>query len=112
MGKLFLYVTKIVTFALKFITMSTKEKLIKRFIRQPKDFTWDELMRIFGIFGFEIDNKGKSSGSRVSFIKDGEAHTIHKPHPENNLKGYIMKGALSFLIKKGFINDNKIDNEE
>ena len=46
-------VTKIVTFASKFIVMSTKEKLIKRFMRQPKDFTWDELVRLFGIFGFE-----------------------------------------------------------
>ena len=49
--------------------MSTKEKLIKRFLRQPKDFTWEEFMRLFGIFGFSVNNKGKTSGSRVLFEK-------------------------------------------
>ena len=85
--------------------MSSKEKLIKRFIKQPKDFTWEELVRLFGIFGFTIDNKGNTSGSRVLFEKDGEAHTIHKPHPSNVIKGYAMKQVLDFLVGKGFIND-------
>lgn len=49
--------------------MGTKEKLIQRFISQPKDFTWDELVRLFGIFGYEIGNKGKTSGSRVILLK-------------------------------------------
>ena len=40
--------------------MSTKEKLIERFKRQPKDFTWDELVRLFGIFDFTPDSKGKT----------------------------------------------------
>ena len=30
--------------------MSTKEKLIERFKNHPKDFTWDELVRLFGLF--------------------------------------------------------------
>jgi len=86
--------------------MSTKDKLIERFKNQPKNFTWDELVRLFGIFGFTIENKGKTSGSRVLFEKDGEAHTIHKPHPSNIIKGYAMKQVLDFLTEKGFINDN------
>jgi len=91
--------------------MSTKEKLIKRFIRQPKDFTWDELVQLFGIFGFTIDNKGKTSGSRALFIKDSEAHTVHKPHPSNILKGYVMKQVFDFLEEKGFINDHIIGKD-
>jgi len=92
--------------------MSTKEKLIKRFMRQPTDFTWDELVRLFGIFGFTLDNKGKSSGSCTSFIKDGEVHTLHKPHPSNNLKRYAMKKVLDFLVEKGFISNNKVGNDK
>ena len=92
--------------------MSSKEKLIKRFMRQPKDFTWDELVRLFGIFGFEADNKGKTSGSRAVFVKDGEAHTVHKPYPSNILKGYAMRQVLDFLMEKGFVNDNKKKNDE
>jgi len=86
--------------------MSTKEKLIKRFLSQPKDFTWDELVRLFGILGFTVDNKGSTSGSRVLFEKDGEAHTVHKPHPSNIMKGYALKQIFDFLVEKGFINDN------
>ena len=87
--------------------MSTKKKLLARFIRQPKDFTWDELVRLFRIFGFSVENKGKTSGSRVLFLKENDAHTVHKPHPSNILKGYAMKQILDFLIEKGFINDKK-----
>ena len=85
--------------------MSTKDKLVERFKNQPTDFTWDELVRLFGIFGFTVDNKGKTSGSRVLFEKDGEAHTIHKPHPSNIIKEYAMKQILDFLVEKGFIKD-------
>ena len=83
--------------------MSTKEKLIERFKQQPKDFTWDELVRLFVILGFTIDNKGKTSGSRVLFENGEDAHTVHKPHPSNRMKRYAMKQVLDFLIEKGFI---------
>lgn len=61
--------------------MGTKEKLIERFKSQPKDFNWDELVRLFSIFGYKIDNKGKTSGSRVIFAKGESSYTAHKPHP-------------------------------
>ena len=86
--------------------MSTKEKLIERFRQQSKDFTWEELVRLFSILGFTMDNKGKTSGSRALFERDGEVHTVHKPHPSNIIKGYAMKQILDFLIEQGFINDN------
>ena len=87
--------------------MSTKYKLIERFKSQPKDFTWDELVRLFKLLGFTVDNKGKTSGSRVLFVNGEEAHTVHKPHPANIMKEYTMKQVLDFLIEKGFINDKK-----
>lgn len=48
--------------------MGTKEKLIASFKSNPKDFTWDEFVRLFSILGYEIDNKGKTSGSRTIFF--------------------------------------------
>ena len=51
--------------------MSTKEKLIERFKRQPKDFTFDELKSMLYGLGFDISNKGKTSGSRVRFQNGG-----------------------------------------
>ena len=79
--------------------MGTKEKLIARFKSNPKDFTWDEFVRLFSILGYEIDNKGKTSGSRTIFFKGEISYTTHKPHPGNLVKTYVIKQALSFLIK-------------
>ena len=61
--------------------MGTKEKLTERFKSQPKDFTWNEYVRLFGALGFEPSNKGRTSGSRVIFTKGDMSHTAHKPHP-------------------------------
>ena len=69
--------------------MGTKEKLIERFKSQPKDFNWDELVRLFSIFGYKIDNKGKTSGSRVI--------------PGSIVKGYVMKQVFEFLTKNKLI---------
>ena len=83
--------------------MSTKEKLINRFKTQPKDFAWDELAGVFKAFGFTVDNKGKTSGSRVLFVKGEETHAVHKPHPGNILKRYVLRQAYNFLTEKGYL---------
>jgi HicA toxin of bacterial toxin-antitoxin, len=79
--------------------MGTKEKLIERFKRQPKDFTFDELCRLFRVLGFEISQKGKTSGSRVEFINNekGLSYGAHKPHPDSTIKSYVMKQVLDLL---------------
>lgn len=79
------------------ITVGTKEKLIERFKRQPKDYTWDELVRLFTLLGFELNNKGKTSGSRVIFIKGECSYVAHKPHPGSIVKSYVMKQVLEYL---------------
>jgi len=79
--------------------MSTKEKLIERFKSLPKDFTWEELIRVFSIYGYTLDNKGKTSGSRAVFSNGVDAHIIHKPHPSNIIKEYALKQVYDFLIK-------------
>lgn len=83
--------------------MGTKEKLIVRFKDLPKDFTWNEFVRLFGVLGFELDNKGKTSGSRVIFKKDDMTYIAHKPHPERFIKSYVMRQTLDFFIKNKLI---------
>lgn len=82
--------------------MSSKEKLIARFLTIPLDFTFDELERLLTIFGYEKSNKGKTSGSRVIF-KDKAGHPImlHKPHPGNIVKQYAVRQVLEELQSKG-----------
>jgi len=79
--------------------MGTKDKLIERFKRQPKDFTFNELIRLFQILGFEINQKGKTSGSRIEFVnKEKElSFGAHKLHPDSVIKSYVMKQVLEFL---------------
>jgi len=46
--------------------MARQDKLLARFRRHPADFTWDELMRLLRSFGYEVESKGRTSGSRVA----------------------------------------------
>lgn len=83
--------------------MSIDEKLIKRFLTHPKDFTFDEMVRLLSIFGYEISNKGKTSGSRVCFFRENCKNLIsmHKPHPTNIIKTYALLDVEKFLKENG-----------
>ena len=84
--------------------MSSKDKLIARFLTMPSDFTFDELERLLTILGYTKSNKGKTSGSRIVF-KDKEGHPImlHKPHPGNIVKLYALRQVLEELQSKGYL---------
>lgn len=77
--------------------MGSNEKLIDSFRTLPKDFTWNEFVRLFGILGFVLGNKGKTSGSRIIFTKGNMKYIAHKPHPEKYIKMYVMKQTLEFF---------------
>jgi len=49
--------------------LSKLEKMIKRIKQKPVDYTFDEMCSLLNMLGFIIDNKGKSSGSRIMFEK-------------------------------------------
>jgi hypothetical protein len=85
--------------------MSTRDKLIERFKSLPSDFTWDELVRLFGQLGYSPDNKGKTSGSRVVFVNNEAdvSFTLHKPHPANVIKRSSMKKIYKFMIESELI---------
>ena len=84
--------------------MGKREKLIERFLRQPKDFTFEELSTLLGYYGYERSDKGRTSGSRVVFRhEEGYAIMLHKPHPGNIVKSYAMKQVLTYLQEVGQI---------
>ena len=79
--------------------MSKVEKLINKLKHKPRDFTYEEAKKLLENLGFIEYNKGKTSGSRVAFINK-EAHIkieLHKPHPNNILKLYVIKNLLDVL---------------
>ena len=83
--------------------MSTKDKLIDRFKRFPSDFTFDELIRLMGLLGYQMDNKGMTSGSRVSFSREGRVFDIHRPHPGKIVKKSTLKRIYRYLKEKNLI---------
>lgn len=84
--------------------MSKKEKLLERFKTFPSDFTWDEMKSLLIGLGFELHNKGKTSGSRISFINDKKKTImLHKPHPGNIMKIYALKQVHDYLKNENLI---------
>ena len=84
--------------------MGTKEKLIARFSALPNDFTWEEMRRLLIVLGYVPGNKGKTSGSRMIFKGDGlKLIMLHKPHPGNIIKEYVMKQVYDYLKNEGLI---------
>ena len=86
--------------------MSKTEKLLQRLLSVPRDFTWDELVNILGLFGYNELKKGKTGGSRRKFTDENKNVIIlHKPHPGNVVKLYALKQVITQLKDKGYIKD-------
>ncbi|MBQ9678036.1 MAG: type II toxin-antitoxin system HicA family toxin [Prevotella sp.] len=85
--------------------MNKKDKLVRRFRTQPKDFTFEEVTALFQGYGFTLENKGATSGSRIRFYNetDQKSYIMHKPHPSNIIKGYMMRDILNYLLKNNYI---------
>lgn len=86
--------------------MSKQEKLLKRFLSVPVDFTWDELKKILASFGYTELVKGKTAGSRKKFADDNSNFILlHKPHPSNIVKKYALKQIIENLTEKRKLNN-------
>jgi len=72
--------------------MSKKDKFLKKFLEVPpkKDLTFPELESLLIAFGYR---KLEGSGSAVKFYNEVKDNLInlHKPHPGNILKVYLIK---------------------
>jgi len=73
--------------------MSKADKLLKRFLSKPKDFTFDELKKLLEGFGYEEAKTGKTSGARVAFYNAelDDMIKFHKPHPSQIIKQCYLK---------------------
>ena len=78
--------------------MSKKNKLLAKFLKIPpkNDLTFDELTGLLLSLGYK---KIDGSGSRVKFYNQNKDNLInlHKPHPNNILKIYLIKQIQSKL---------------
>jgi predicted RNA binding protein YcfA (HicA-like mRNA interferase family) len=84
--------------------MNRHDKLLERFRRRPRDFTWDELTTLLRRLGFRQVRPGRTGGSRRRFIHaDGCVITLHEPHPERILKRYQIDQIIETLEREGLI---------
>jgi hypothetical protein len=83
--------------------MSKKDKLIARFKSKPRDFTFNEARLLLESFGYVMSSSGKSSGSRVCFIRNQKVFRMHKPHPRNELLAYQLKELAAELRQEGLL---------
>ena len=85
--------------------MTKKDKLLVRFLSIPKDFTYHELKTFLNSLVYEESNLGKTSGSRVVFFNARIMHKfkIHKPHPINIIKHYLLEFIVEELKSKNII---------
>jgi len=83
--------------------MSKQAKLLERLKSQPKDFTFRELVTLMNYFDYKLSNQGKTSGSRVRFVKNGGSIVLHKPHPQKEFAQYQIKIIINTLRQEGLI---------
>lgn len=61
------------------------------------------MQTLLEILGFEMNNKGKTSGSRVKFFKGDIIIILHKPHPRKELLEYQIKQIIEKLTEEELI---------
>ncbi|AWB69135.1 type II toxin-antitoxin system HicA family toxin (plasmid) [Saccharobesus litoralis] len=82
--------------------MGKQEKLLIKLSDARKVFPWNELVTLLSQLGYE---KKEMAGSRVRFYHYGNDALLllHKPHPENELKGGALKSVKSHLKQEGWL---------
>lgn len=84
--------------------MGQKEKLINKLLSKPKNFTFAEAETLLNYFGYQRSDKGKTSGSRIIFVRNKHASILlHKPHPRKELLEYQIKQVIAVLKQEGLL---------
>lgn len=82
--------------------MGKQEKLLSKLSDSRKVFPWSDLVTLLSQLGYE---KKEMSGSRVRFYhqKNDALLLLHKPHPENEIKGGALKSVKAHLKQEGWL---------
>ncbi len=87
-----------------YLIVTKHDKLIKRLMTRPNNFTYPELKKLLTGFGYTETRTGKTAGSRVAFINNnGHIIRLHKPHPGSELKKYQVDYLVDELGKRGYL---------
>lgn len=71
--------------------MSKLEKLLMKLYSHPRTFGFKDAKTLLHELDYQLDNKGKTSGSRIIFKKGRDRIILHKLHPRKELLPYQIK---------------------
>ncbi len=77
--------------------MVNHQKTIKKLHEYSGNLSYSEVESLLIFLGYKKMNKGKTSGSRIKFMKEDKPIYLHKPHPRKNLLKYQIKDLLDSL---------------
>lgn len=82
--------------------MTKQDKLLDKLKQTAKTFKWSDLETLLSQLGYE---QQEMAGSRVRFYHSTRNLLIrlHKPHPENEIKGGALKAVKEHLKQEGFL---------
>lgn len=85
------------------VVVTRVEKLVRQLMACPRTFRFDDAVRVMAWYGFVLDGKGRTSGSRVRFYResDGRMMLMHVPHPGDELRAAAVREMASFLKEAG-----------
>lgn len=90
--------------------MTKTDKLKAKLQGNIKTFVFSDLVTLLSQFGYIMHER---AGSRVVFIHqddDSDRIHLHKPHPENTIKGGALKAVKAYLTDKGYLTENDDDD--
>lgn len=82
--------------------MGKAVKLLEKLRNAHNTFQWRDLVTLLAQMGYE---KQEMAGSRVRFYSTSRDNMLllHKPHPENEIKGGALKSAKRALKQEGIL---------
>lgn len=84
--------------------MTKRDKILRRFLAKPKDFSWGELVTLLRGYGYKQLGGGKTGGSRVRFVHESRPPIIlHRPHPSSVVKRYQLEQVEEVLKGEGLL---------
>ena len=89
---------------MRYTGLSQTEKLIRRLLSNPKDFSYQEVKTLLSNFGYKERTSGKTSGSKVAFTNiDNDYIRMHRPHHRNALLPYQVTNLINDLSERGLL---------
>lgn len=83
------------------INMSKQEKLIQKLLK-AKTLKWSDMRTLLVMLGY-IEVQGNSSRVKFDNGNPEDLINVHKPHPSDEMRAYMVKQVREKLQKGGLI---------